>query len=81
MREVLRPEGRLVVVVANSNQRGTRISNSKIISILAGQAGFRLNREVRRAISSGSRYLPIRNAGNQIANRIKTESVLQFVIA
>ena len=81
MREVLKPEGRLVVVVANSNQRGTRIFNSKIISILAGQAGFRLDNESRRVISSRSRYLPIKNAGNQIANRMKTESVLQFVIA
>lgn len=81
MREVLKPEGRLVVVVANSNQRGTRISNSKIISMLASQVGFRLKGEVRRAISSRSRYLPIKNAGNQIVNRMKTESVLQFVIA
>ena len=81
MREVLKPEGRLVMVVANSNQRGTKISNSKIISMLAGQAGFRLKGEARRAISSRSRYLPVKNAGNKIANRMKTESVLQFVIA
>ena len=81
MRQVLKPEGKLVMVVANSNQRGTRISNSKIISILASQAGFHHKGKVRRAISSRSRYLPIKNAGNQIANRMKTESVLQFVIA
>lgn len=81
MRQMLKPEGKLVMVVANSNQRGTRISNSKIISILASQAGFHHKGKVRRAISSRSRYLPIKNAGNQIANRMKTESVLQFVIA
>ena len=81
MREVLKSEGRLVVVVANSNQRGTRISNSKIISLLAGQEGFQLKKESRRNISSRARYLPIKNAGNQIANRMKTESVLQFVMA
>ncbi len=81
MRGLLKPEGKLVVVVANSNQRGARIYNSQIISTLAGQAGFRLNHEIRRAISSRSRYLPIKNAGSRIANRMKTESVLQFVIA
>lgn len=81
MREMLKPEGKLVMVVANSNQRGTRILNSKIISMLAEQAGFRVDNETRRAISSRARYLPIKNAGNQIANRMKTESVLQFVIA
>ena len=81
MRGMLKPEGKLVMVVANSNQRGTRILNSKIISMLAGQAGFRLSNEAKRAISSRARYLPIRNAGSQIANRMKTESVLQFVIA
>ena len=71
MRSLLKPAGKLVMVVANSNQRGTRISNSKIISILAGQAGFRLDNEIRRAISSRSRYLPIKNAGSRIVNRMK----------
>lgn len=73
----LKPNGDLVFVIANSMQYGTRIKNAKILETLAEKKGFELIEKKQRHIPASSRYLPAR-VDNQIANRMKTESVLHF---
>lgn len=81
MRDMLKPGGSLIIVVGNSTQYGTKIFNEKIFRIFAAQCGLKLTDRKTRFLSAGSRYLPISNKENQISNRIKTETVLQFASA
>ena len=81
MQDMLKMGGSLIVVVGNSTQYGTKIFNEKIFRIFAAESGLRLTDRKTRSISAGSRYLPISNKENRITNRIKTETVLQFVRA
>ena len=81
MRSLLVFKGNLIVVVGNSTQYGTRILNDKIFQILGSDLGLELVDSKTRRIRRQSRYLPITSNGNQISNRMKTETILHFVNA
>lgn len=69
--------GKLIFVVGNSMQRGTKIYNDKILHLFAKKYGLKLEERKSRRIVSGARYLPV-SPDNKIGNRMKTEIVLQF---
>lgn len=69
--------GKLIFVVGNSMQRGTKIYNDKILCLFAKKYGLKLEERKSRRIVNGARYLPI-SPDNKIGNRMKTEIVLQF---
>ena len=69
--------GKLIFVVGNSTQYGTKIYNDKVLCLLAQKYDLQLTQKKSRRIASRARYLPIKS-DNQISNRIKTETILQF---
>ena len=77
---VLRPNGYAVYVVSNSVLRGTEIDTARIIEESASDAGLLLEGRYTREIPRESRYLPPPQTANddQLASRMRTESVLRF---
>jgi SAM-dependent methyltransferase len=79
LRRVVKPGGRVLVVVGNSNIAGTLISNADINHASATQVGFTLINRFDRALPPQSRYLPTPKGGsNALARRMRTETVLSF---
>ena len=76
MKRVLNPKGLMVLVLGDSNLRGTPVYNSKIFKYLATQNGFLLEDERKRPLKSNRRYLPISESSGALANRMHVE-VLQ----
>jgi len=79
MARVAKPTSSLVFVMADSQLRGVKVSNSDICKRAAKRHGFELVNESVRALPSNSRYLPPpeKDAGT-LASRMKEESVLTF---
>ena len=77
---VLRPNGYAVYVVSNSVLRGTEIDTARIVSEAAADAGFQFEDRYVREIPREHRYLPPPQvaANEQLAGRMRTESVLRF---
>ena len=76
----LRRGGYAVYVVSNSVLRGTEIDTARIVIEAASDAGFRLEDRYAREIPREHRYLPPpqATANEQLAARMRTESVLRF---
>jgi hypothetical protein len=79
LRTVVRPGGRIVIVVGNSLIRGNAIDNAVIIRHCAKKEGLALEGTKRRTIPARRRYLPPPRDGTPFASRMRTESVLTFV--
>ena len=77
---VLRRGGYAVYVVSNSVLRGSEIDTERIVSEAASDAGFELEDRFTRDIPREHRYLPPpqATANDQLAARMRTESVLRF---
>ena len=77
---VLRQSGYAVYVVSNSVLRGIEIDTAGIVIEAASDAGFQLEDRYSRDIPREHRYLPPpqTTANNQLATRMRTESVLRF---
>ena len=77
---VLRRGGYAVYVVSNSVLRGTEIDTARIVIEAASDAGFRFEDRYAREIPREHRYLPPpqATANDQLAARMRTESVLRF---
>ena len=77
---VLRRGGYAVYVVSNSVLRGTEIDTARIVLEAASDAGFRFEDRYAREIPREHRYLPPpqATANDQLAARMRTESVLRF---
>ena len=77
---VLHRGGYAVYVVSNSVLRGTEIDTARIVIEAASDAGFRLEDRYVRDIPREHRYLPPpqSTANDQLAARMRTESVLRF---
>ncbi len=77
---VLRRGGYAVYVVSNSVLRGTEIDTARIVIEAALDAGFRFEDRYAREIPREHRYLPPpqATANDQLAARMRTESVLRF---
>jgi hypothetical protein len=78
MKASLAASGNLIMVVADSNVRGYTVNSKALFEQLGALHGLRLTASDIRSIPSAHRYLPMSGGGN-IANRMKTEWVLQFV--
>lgn len=80
MSRVLRSEGHLVFVVADSQIRGVPVSNSSICRLAAAHHGFSVSDEAVRPLPSRHRYLPPPESGDsQFASRMREEVVLTFL--
>ena len=77
---VLRRGGYAVYVVSNSVLRGMVIDTARIVIEAASDAGFHLEDRYARDIPREHRYLPPpqATANDQLAARMRTESVLRF---
>ena len=77
---VLRQGGYAVYVVSNSVLRGTEIDTARVVIEAASGAGFQLEDRYSRDIPREHRYLPPpqTTANDQLAARMRTESVLRF---
>ena len=76
----LGPEGRGVLVVANSNIRGQLVDNAEIIRTIGESLGLREVECTEREIPSTRRYLPPPTpvAESSLQKRMRFESVLTF---
>ena len=75
---ILKPGGRAVLVVANSNVRGQSIDNAKILRAIAKNMGLHETDCTEREIPSNRRYLPPPTATDHesLQKRMRFESVL-----
>lgn len=76
MRSVLKPGGRIMLVVGNSMIRGASIDNAGIVVRCGEDAGLDLSSVRERAIPPRRRYLPPPQAGSPLAQRMRSESVI-----
>jgi DNA modification methylase len=74
---VLKPAGKVVLVVGDCCVKSEFVSNSNGIKKAASIHGLRLVSQTSRTLPSQSRYLPI-TAGSALSKRLRTENVLTF---
>lgn len=75
---VIKPDGRLVLVLADSVVRGVEVASSAIFASSAKCYGFKLVAKETREIPDSKRYLPIRSSGSGIERRMRCEIVQVF---
>ena len=81
MHRIMKPGGRLALVLGDSNIRGQHIENSKLFAALAHQAGFAKTSQRRRALEENRRYLPVTSRNNSLENRMRYEVIQTYVAA
>jgi len=81
MKRVLTKNGLMVLVLGDSNLRGTPVYNSRIFEHLASQTGFVLDEERKRSLESNRRYLPIADSSGALAKRMKFEVLQAYRLA
>jgi hypothetical protein len=79
MHRVLAPNGKLCLVLGDSNIRGQHIANSKLFAYLARQAGFHKASQRRRPLQASRRYLPITSTTKTLENRMRYEVIQTYV--
>jgi ubiquinone/menaquinone biosynthesis C-methylase UbiE len=79
MRRVIQPNGKLCLVLGDSNVRGQHVANSKLFAHLADAAGFQKISQRRRALKENRRYLPITSANKRLENRMRYEVIQTYV--
>lgn len=79
-KRILKPDGRMILVIGNSRIQNIFIDNSKLIRLAAHAAGFHLLKSMSRDLPIANRYLPIiSNAKpSSLDKRIKEEAILTF---
>ena len=78
---VLRSNGRAVLVIGDSTIRGTFISNSNALAVLAEGSGLRIASRKTRTLPPNRRYLPppsARNVGSRMQARMRSEVILEL---
>lgn len=81
MKRILKPDGRLILVVGDSTTKGFFINTSGIVREVAERIGLELHGVRRRALPDSRRYLPppdSRKSGSKLGQRLRTEVVLKF---
>lgn len=78
MYRVLRPGGRLVLVLGDSTIRGNFIANSKLFKVLAEKIGFKFVEQRTRALDENRRYLPISSRNDSLEKRMRKEVIQAF---
>ncbi len=79
IKRVVKPCGRVVLVVGDSTIRGVFVRNSAAIRILAGFHGLVLKSSSRRNLPDNRRYLPppsSHRSGKQLQGRMREEVIL-----
>lgn len=81
IQRVLKPRGRAVLVVGNSNIRGVFVSNADAVMKIAEYIGFGCVSNCERELPPNKRYLPPPTAQGKsnLTRRMRTESVITFV--
>ena len=78
---VVKPRGKVVMVVGNSFLRGAKIQNDKLITWLAERTGMRTGKSQIRRIPARRRYLPPPGDGQgALDTRMRLETVLTFEV-
>lgn len=77
-KRVLKPDGELVLVLADSVMRGVEVSSSAIFAWAAHQNGFRLHTREVREIPQNRRYLPINSPDSALGGRMRNEIIQVF---
>lgn len=80
MRRVLKPGGKLVLVLADSVLRGVEVPTSSIFGWTAEQNGFRLRHREVREIPHHKRYLPINSSNAALQKRMRHEIIQTFSV-
>lgn len=78
---VLKPNGRAVYVIGNSNLQGEFIENSTAARSLAENTSLKLQSETIRELPPNRRYLPppsSEKSGQSLQARMRTEVILSF---
>jgi SAM-dependent methyltransferase len=77
-KRVIKPGGKLVLVLADSIVRGVEVSSSSIFRWAAKNAQFELRSREVRQIPHDKRYLPITSNGNALDRRMRNEIIQVF---
>lgn len=77
---VLKPDGRLTLVVADGTLVGTPVRVARLCTQLARRHGFRLTSRRKRPLPPGRRYLPppLASAKGALDRRMRSETALTF---
>lgn len=76
---VVKSNGRVILVLANSFLRGVVIDNARLMAALAGHVGFHVQDRRTREIPARRRYLPPPGSGRTALDaRMREETVLTF---
>lgn len=78
MDRVLKPGGKLVLVLGDSVLRGVPVRNSQVFRWIAERVGFSLQDERQRKLANNRRYLPIRSSGPALEKRMKHEVIQAY---
>jgi hypothetical protein len=79
-KRMLKPDGRMTLVVGNSRLKNIFIENSKIVELAARASGFQMLRSTTRELLTANRYLPIsrKTKASALDKRMKEEVILTF---
>lgn len=80
MKRVLKPGGKLVLVLADSVLRGIEVQSSSIFAWIAKQNGFQLETRETREIPQQKRYLPINSSSAALGKRMRHEIIQTFSV-
>ena len=76
---VVKPCGRVVIVVGNSFLRGAVVNNATLVGDLAQESGFEVENTTVRSIPARRRYLPPPgNGDNRLDTRMREETILEL---
>lgn len=78
MGRVLKADGKMVLVVADSSIRGVPVRSSSIFAWAAKRNGFHLTQSFDREIPPNRRYLPMNSIDGALGKRMRTEKVQAF---
>jgi DNA modification methylase len=78
MKRVLKPGGRLVVVLADSVVRGIEVRTSEIYAREAINCGFKIRSREVRELQADRRYLPINSTNKAMSSRMRKETIQVF---
>ena len=79
-KRMLKPDGRMTLIVGNSRLQDVFIENAKIVELAARAIGFRVLKSTTRDLLAANRYLPISRSTEPCAldKRMKEEVILTF---
>lgn len=78
---VLKPEGKIILVIGNSCIKGTFVENARIVALIAQDYNFILQKSRERDLPSNRRYLPPPSGKERsdFQKRMRTETILSLV--